>query len=135
MLMKLPLCYMKDVVKLTVVQHIHLLEKGCSPCILVSVSISIPILANIHTFILAHDSRVQLTTQHRMNRINSCCSLRYVHKLLNKYNLSFSQMVQHFGVLSLKVNTEDGEGALVFITRGGSVWSLFVWGPILCCRV
>lgn len=112
MSMKLPLCYRKDVVKLAMVQHIHLVEKGCSLCILVSVSISIPIHANIHKFILAHDSHVQLNdpTQHRMNRTNGCCSLRCVHKLLNKYNLSFSQMVQNFWVLSLKVNTEVGEG-------------------------
>lgn len=105
-------CYRKDVVKLAM-QHIHLLEKGCSLCILVSVSISIPIHANIHTFIPAHDSHVQLndTTQHRMNRTNGCCSLRCVHKLLNKYNLSFSHMVAEFlGVVSQSKHRGWGGG-------------------------
>lgn len=89
-------------------------EKRLQPLCLtvVSVSISIPIHANIHTFPLAHDSHVQLkyTTQHRMNRTNGCCSLRSAHKLLNQYNLSFSQMVQNLGCCLSKYTQRMGRG-------------------------
>lgn len=48
MLMNLLVCYMKNDVELTLVQHIYVLLKiGCDLSMLASVSISIPIHVNI----------------------------------------------------------------------------------------